>query len=244
MRHTGLLMLAALSLFVGCATGIETVEVDPPISIPIPGEGMYYQLNAPVNTELVVSIGNDLFTIIEYSNINGYWVNYDKAHFPIKNQSGTWRATHRREDSGALVFTSFSFESGDVGIALDREGVPVGQYPVVEVDGLTPYREFSMYADRPFFRWIPEIEEAYSVRFGGYQEGYLLFDIYKQQDANVSEVIQVVKVQEGQIEEGVFIKDVLITGRMVAGGLFEFSLKPVRNPLPPNPAKYAQQFSE
>lgn len=183
-------------------------------------------LRGRLQGEQDVSIGEDLFVITRYEFGPEEYVRVDApTPQPFPRDATAWRGTHVYNDgtSGDLiVFTSRGYYNESVGVILDSEERLATEQPLVQLRGPGLGRRWSLSSGQKFFA-LREIQgkkipgkkipgKTWALRYGGMIEGIYLFDLYDQQDANVSQIVQSIKMPESGFLDGFTVKDVFVKG--------------------------------
>lgn len=217
----------------GCANVDYVKKLDDPIPLEKHGTISFHYFNGSSNNEGVASIGDVVFVFTRFEVNDDLTINSVAplmlAAFP---KGSEWMATHSfnyRETQG-LVYTSPAYYKGNIGVILDKNYRPLTPMPLIQLAGNRKGRRWPLLGSAENFFVTSNLVEAWGIRYGGKQNGEYVFEIIDKLNANVSQVIQSVRVSDRDLVTGVIIKGVRVKLLELEGqGVIRCSLQYTRS---------------
>ncbi len=184
-----------------------------------------------VTPKTQASIGDSLFVVSRF-NVK------DSGSPAVKNlwgdpypslSKGSWYSSHTFSEEGKIyrVYTHSDFHEGTIGVILDEAMRIPFEEAFVRVTGSSPGKRWKAISPadvgKPFFLGI-KIFEKWGLRYSGKDGNLYVFDIFDRPNANVSTVIQTIKITERNFLSGFVVRGVKITGAAPdVGGVINFT---------------------
>lgn len=215
MNLTKPFMFTFLTVINLCGCTAYTQKLEAPLPREIPPSHSVSRFDIAPHEGQQASIGDELFCVSRYRLGPGQSTDYrapTSIDFP---RNIVWTGTHSYKDSTSpllTVYTSPAYYDGTIGIVLDADGhLPIAK-PIVQLSRLKKGRAWPMKADGKVFYWAETLEERWGVRYGGKKGSVYLFEIVNKSDANVTEILQSIEIDNASFLKGFVIRGVMLYG--------------------------------
>ncbi len=205
-----------LLLVTGCASKSKSItRLTPPLPRNVDVKKITTEFSMKANEAHQISIGEELFRITRSSVAPEESVDFHAPGWNKFPSEAIWTGTHTFHDKALgdlIVYTTRAYRKGSIGIILDLDGYPVTKKPLIQVGGMKRGRRWGIQGTGRFLNPIYTFYESWGVRYGGLVDNFYLFEIVDKNEANISEIIQTIKIAPNVFLDGFIIRKVLIKG--------------------------------